>query len=227
MSKKMVGQMLLSAEEVRVLGCLIEKSQATPEYYPMTLNALVAACNQKTSRDPVVEYSHEEVEDAIKRLKDKGLCASVSGEGRVIKFVHRGGENGLGLTSAQLAALSILLLRGPQTIGEIKNRSERQHEFPSLEAVEETLNGLMTEAHKFVEKAPRRAGQKEVRYRHLFYAYGDETEEEQETTTAPSLRNEVEELKHIMKTLQDENIDLKDRVAKLEAEVDKIKRDLY
>src|SRR5574341_863313 len=112
--------MQLSAEEARVLGCLIEKSQATPEYYPMTLNALVAACNQKTSRDPVVEYSSEEVEDAIARLKDKGLCAAISGAGRVIKYTHRGGENGLGLTSAQLAALSILLLRGPQTVGEIK-----------------------------------------------------------------------------------------------------------
>jgi hypothetical protein len=219
--------MLLSAEEVRVLGCLIEKSQATPEYYPMTLNALVAACNQKTSRDPVVEYGHEEVEEAIRRLKDNGLCASVSGEGRVTKYAHRCGENGLGLTSPQLAVLSVLLLRGPQTTGEIKSRTERQYEFSTLDAVEETLAGLLSGEHQLIEKAPRRAGQKEVRYRHLFHSYSDEAEETHDAIAAPSLRNEVEEMKQIMETLQAENVDLKNRVAQLEAEVAKLKADLY
>lgn len=205
--------MLLSPEEARVLGCLIEKSQATPEYYPMTLNALVAACNQKTSRDPVVEYSSDEVEDALRNLKQKGLCAFVSGEGRVIKYAHRGGENGLDLSTAQLAAVSVMLLRGPQTLGELKSRTERQFEFSSLDAVAQALESLMSGEKQFVEKVPRRAGQKEERYRHLFFSYDDAVEENPEITGAPSLRAEVE----IMKK----------KITTLEAEMEKIKKDLY
>lgn len=205
--------MLLSAEETRVFGCLIEKSQATPEYYPMTLNALIAACNQKTSRDPVVEYSADEVEDALRNLKQKGLCAFVSGEGRVMKYAHRAGENGLDLSTAQLAALSVMLLRGPQTIGEIKGRTERQFEFSSLEAVEHTLESLMGGAKIFVEKMPRRAGQKEDRYRHLFFVHHDEAAEAEETSGTTSLRTEVEEMKK--------------RIVALEEAIAKIKRDLY
>jgi hypothetical protein len=205
--------MLLSAEEARVFGCLIEKSQATPEYYPMTLNALAAACNQKTSRDPVVEYSSDEVEEALRNLKQKGLCAFVSGEGRVMKYAHRGGENGLDLSPQQLAIISVLLLRGPQTIGEIKGRTERQYEFSTLEVVEQTLESLMSGEKRFVEKARRRAGQKEDRYRHLFFAYHDEAEATPETSATSSLRAEMEEMKK--------------RMAALEAEIEKIKRDLY
>lgn len=205
--------MLLSPDEARVFGCLIEKSQATPEYYPMTLNALVAACNQKTSRDPVVEYTAEEVEEALKNLKAKSLCAFVSGEGRVMKYVHRGGENGLDLSSPQLAVISVLLLRGPQTAGELKSRTERQYEFSALEAVEQTLESLMTESKRFVQKVSRRAGQKEDRYRQLFVAYKDEAESSREIFEAPSLRVEMEEMKK--------------RLAALEAEVAKIKKDLY
>ncbi len=206
--------MLLSVEEARVFGCLIEKSQATPEYYPMTLNALVAACNQKTSRDPVVEYTSEEVEVALAGLKEKSLCAFVSGGGgRVMKYAHRGGENGLELSSAQLAALSILLLRGPQTVGEIKGRTERQYEFSTLEEVEQTLESLMSGEKPFAEKALRRAGQKEDRYRHLFFAYQDEAEETTEVASAPSLRDEMEAMKR--------------KIAALEAEIEKIKKDLY
>jgi len=202
--------MLLSPEEARVFGCLIEKSQATPEYYPMTLNALVAACNQKNSRDPVMDYAADEVEEALRSLKEKGLCSFVSGEGRVMKYAHRGGENGLELSPPQLAILSVLLLRGPQTLGELKGRTERQFEFSSLEAVEQTLESLMAGERHFVEKAPRRAGQKEDRYRHLFFSYHDEIEDGQETSGAPSLRSEMEEMKK--------------RIAALEAEIDMIKK---
>jgi len=205
--------MLLSPEEARVFGCLIEKSQATPEYYPMTLNALVVACNQKTSRDPVVEYSSDEVEDALRNLKQKGLCAFVSGEGRVMKYAHRGGENGLDLSTAQLAALSVMLLRGPQTVGEIKGRTERQYDFSTLEAVVLTLESLMAGEKRLVEKVSRRAGQKEDRYRHLFGAYAEETAEGEEASGTTSLRAEVEEMKK--------------RIVALEAEVAKIKKDLY
>src|SRR5262245_20948436 len=150
--------MFLSPEAARVFGCLIEKSQATPEYYPMTLNALVAACNQKTSRDPVVEYTGEEVQEALAQLREQGLCAFVSGEGRVMKFTHRSGDGGLELSAAQQAALSLMLLRGPQTIGEIKNRSGRQYEFASLEEVQEVMNTLLNREAPLAEQAPRQAG---------------------------------------------------------------------
>ena len=113
----------------------------------------------------------------------------------------------------QLAVISVLLLRGPQTVGEIKGRTERQHEFSSLEVVEQTLESLMMSEKYFVEKAPRRAGQKEDRYRHLFFAYKDEAEAAQEVFEAPSLRVEMEEMKK--------------RIAALEAEIEKIKKDLY
>ncbi len=212
--------MFLSPEAARVLGCLIEKSQATPEYYPMTLNALCAACNQKTSRDPVVEYGAEEVEEALGELKEKGLCAFVSGDGRVMKYVHRGGENGLDLSPAQLAALSIILLRGPQTLGEIKGRSGRQHEFDSLEEVQEMVDSLIARTPPLLEQAPRQAGQKETRYRHLLFKYAEESEEASQETASSSLRVEVETLKQLMSAVQE-------RLEMLEKELRQIKTDLY
>lgn len=211
---------LLSPEEARVLGCLIEKSQATPEYYPLTLNALVSACNQKTSRDPVVEYTSEEVEEALRHLREKNLCAFVAGEGRVLKYTHRCGESGLGLSPAQQAALSLMLLRGPQTIGEIKNRSGRQHEFASLEEVQEVIAALMGREPSLAEQAPRQPGQKEVRYRHLFFEYESENETASNVTAASSLRHEVEELKGMLAEMQM-------RLKSLEETVAKMKADLY
>lgn len=210
----------LSSEEARVLGCLIEKSQATPEYYPLTLNALIAACNQKTSRDPVVDYTSEEVEEALRHLREKNLCAFVAGEGRVLKYAHRCGDNGLGLSPAQQATLSLMLLRGPQTIGEIKNRSGRQHEFASLEEVQEVVNALMEREPSLAEQAPRQPGQKEVRYRHLFFEYENENETASIVAASPSLRHEVEELKGIMAEMQT-------RLRSLEETVAKMKADLY
>jgi uncharacterized protein YceH (UPF0502 family) len=212
--------MILSQEAARVLGCLIEKSQATPEYYPMTLNALVAACNQKNSRDPVVDFSDEEVEDALRQLRDQGLCAFVSGEGRVKKYAHRCGDNGLELSAAQQAALSLLLLRGPQTLGEIKNRSGRQYEFASLEEVQEVVNTLINREPALVEQAPRQAGQKEVRYRHLFTEHDAGTEKMATPAASSSLRNEIEELKSELAEAQR-------RLERLEEIVARMKADLY
>lgn len=212
--------MKLSFEAARVFGCLIEKSQATPEYYPMTLNALVAACNQKTSREPIVDYGSEEVESALDELKEQGLCAFVSGDGRVMKYVHRGGENGLGLSSAQLAALSIMLLRGPQTLGEIKARCARQYEFHSLEEVQDVLTELETRAPALLEPAHRQAGQKETRYRHLFFEYAEANAEVVKEMASSSLRMEVETLKQTVSEMQE-------RIERLEAEVRGIKKDLY
>jgi uncharacterized protein YceH (UPF0502 family) len=211
--------MTLSPEAARLLGCLIEKSQATPEYYPMTLNALVAACNQKNSRDPVVDFSDEEVDDALKQLRDQGLCAFVSGEGRVMKYAHRCGEGGLELSPAQQAALSLMLLRGPQTPGEIKNRSGRQYDFGSLEEVQEVVNTLINRDPSLAEQSPRQPGQKEVRYRHLFFEHVDGAEEAAAAATS-SLRAEVAELKSKQAQTQM-------RLERLEEIVAKMKADLY
>jgi uncharacterized protein YceH (UPF0502 family) len=128
--------------EVRVLGALLEKEVTTPEYYPLTLNALVNACNQKSSRDPVVNYEEEAVQQALALLRHKGLAVRISGAGhRVEKYAHSLGER-LNLGRRESAVLCVLMLRGPQTVGELRGRTERIHEFTELEDVEHCLESL-------------------------------------------------------------------------------------
>jgi uncharacterized protein YceH (UPF0502 family) len=132
----------LHPTEVRVLGALLEKDQTTPEYYPLTVNALVNACNQKSSREPVVTYSEEIVTEALASLQQRGLALRISGAGhRVEKFGHRLGEK-LNLGRRELALLCVLMLRGPQTVGELRGRTERMHDFADLEEVERVLESL-------------------------------------------------------------------------------------
>ena len=219
--------MKLSEQEIRVLGCLIEKSQATPEYYPMTVNGIVTACNQKTSREPVVRYSADDVEDSLQQLKEKSLCVFVAGSGRALKYAQRCGANGLGLSKAQCAVLSIMFLRGPQTAGEINSRSRRQFQFESLDDVQKTFESLMSPDNLFIEPGPRRSGQKEVRYRHLFKLYEDNVDEEQVEEAVPSLRHEVKELQQKVAGLEDENARLERRLMQVEETVAKLKEDLY
>jgi uncharacterized protein YceH (UPF0502 family) len=134
----------LHPTEVRVLGALLEKDQTTPEYYPLTLNALVNACNQKSSREPVVNYSEETVTEAMASLQHRGLALRISGAGhRVEKYGHRLGEK-LNLGRRELALLCVLMLRGPQTVGELRGRTERMHDFADLEEVEHVLESLQT-----------------------------------------------------------------------------------
>jgi uncharacterized protein YceH (UPF0502 family) len=133
---------ILHPIEVRVLGALLEKDITTPEYYPLTLNSLQAACNQKSSRDPVVNYDEPTVADAIELLRNKQLVGKVSGAGhRVEKWAHRLGER-LNLGRRELAILCVLMLRGPQTVGELRGRTERMHDFADLEEVERVLDVL-------------------------------------------------------------------------------------
>lgn len=219
---------ILTQEEVRVLGALIEKSQATPEYYPMTLNALLNACNQKSSRDPVVEYDEDIVEDALTELRGKGLVAFASGTGRTLKYMHRAGQNGLGLSPAQAAAMSILMLRGPQTTGEIRARSGRQFNFSSMEAAQQTMDSLLNRDNPYIEEAPRALGQKETRYRHRFYIYDDSAAEgETPTEGGVSLRSEVAELRETLKQFQKEMNNLRNIVTALQGDVMVMKEDLY
>jgi uncharacterized protein YceH (UPF0502 family) len=158
----------LTDVETRVLGSLVEKSLTTPEYYPMSPNAVMNACNQKSSREPVVSYDETTVIRALFALRDKGLAWERSEAGsRVTKYAHRF-ENIASFSPAEIAALCLLMLRGPQTPGEIKSRSGRLHEFQSPAEVESTLNGLMTRADgAYVAKLPRQTGHKEARYAQL------------------------------------------------------------
>ena len=144
---------ILHAVEVRVLGALVEKEITTPEYYPLTVNSLQNACNQKSNRDPVVQFEEQTVEQALELLKNKHLVLRVSGAGhRVEKFAHRLGES-LNLGRREMALLCVLMLRGPQTVGELRGRTERMHDFTDLEEVESVLEAL--EKKELVARASR------------------------------------------------------------------------
>ena len=153
------------AVEIRVLGCLIEKQRTTPDAYPLSLNSLRLACNQATNRDPVVAYDEETVSAALRRLAQRSWTRLASGAGsRARKYRHLLPE-ALGLDDAEIALLAVLMLRGEQTPGELKHRSERLHGFESLAAVDETLERLVE--RELVRRRPRRPGQKEDRFSQL------------------------------------------------------------
>ncbi len=153
----------LDAEEVRVLGSLLEKEITTPEYYPLSLNALLNACNQKSNRDPIVHFDEETLERALYTLREKGLLVSITGAGsRVPKYSHRISEK-LNLGRRELAILCELMVRGPQTLGELRTRAERMHPFGDLAEVESVLEHMP----ELVTKLPRRPGEKEARYANL------------------------------------------------------------
>lgn len=190
----------LHAVEVRVLGALIEKEITTPEYYPLTVNSLQNACNQKSSRDPVVQYDEDTVEQALDLLRNKGLITRVSGAGhRVEKFAHRLGEV-LNLGRREMALLCVLMLRGPQTVGELRGRTERMHDFADLDEVERTLQHLADKR----EPEPLVARASRGRWVHLL---GGPVEIED--APAPPVRTPLEE-----------------RVATLERELQSLKQQL-
>lgn len=160
--------MELTPEEARVVGALAEKQLTTPQYYPLTLNALVNACNQTSNRNPVVTYDDATVEAALKGLRDKGLARAVLSPGnRAPKYRHLLDE-ALALVPEEVAVMTVLLLRGPQTTGELRTRTERMYAFSSLEEVEAALERLATRHEEpLAEKLERQPGQKEARYAHL------------------------------------------------------------
>jgi uncharacterized protein YceH (UPF0502 family) len=153
----------LDADEIRILGSLLEKEITTPEYYPLSLNGLLNACNQKSNRDPVLHLDEDALERALYTLRDKGLLVSITGAGsRVPKYGHRISEK-FNLGRRELALLCELMLRGPQTLGELRTRAERMHPFGDLAEVESVLDRMS----ELVTKLPRRPGEKEARYAHL------------------------------------------------------------
>src|SRR5246500_2924310 len=165
----------LSLIEARVIGCLIEKQITTPDYYPLSINALVNACNQKSNRDPVMSLSEDVVRQALHTLNEKGMAgaASAAGDSRVPKYEHRMQE-AFNLTRPETALLCVLLLRGPQTPGELRGRAERLHRFEDLTDVQSTLQKLMTREEPLAKVLPRQPGTKEARYAHLLC--GDKSE---------------------------------------------------
>src|SRR6266550_3210384 len=153
------------AVEIRVLGCLIEKQRTTPDAYPLSLNSLRLACNQATARDPVVAYEEREIKAALERMSDRGWTRFASGaSSRALKYRHLLDE-ALGLSGSELSLLGVLMLRGAQTVGELKQRSERLHRFESIAEVTETLDALSQ--RELVERLERRPGQKEERWAQL------------------------------------------------------------
>ncbi len=203
---------VLDPAEVRVLGSLVEKAVTTPDYYPLSLNALVNACNQSSNRNPVVELGEPTVLRAIESLRNQKLVFVFEGAAsRVPKYGQRFAET-LGLSPAETAALCVLMLRGPETAGEIRGRSGRLHEFASLEEVESTLQTLATRSPQpLVVKLPRQPGFKESRYAHLLAG----PPQIAPTVTAPTIE-----------TTAGSGLPDDDRIARLEGKVEELRREL-
>jgi uncharacterized protein YceH (UPF0502 family) len=207
---------LLDEIEIRVLGCLVEKDLATPEYYPLTLNALTNACNQKSNRAPVMLLEDTDVVRALDSLRQKQM-AHQSAEGvRTAKYCHNL-EGVLGLDPEELAILAELLLRGPQTLGELRNRAERMYPVGDLHAVEELLQTLMEREEPLLTRLPRQPGRKEQRFAHLLSG----TPEIEETSSLPA------EPARLQVAAEDERIaKLENDVVTLRAELDEVRSQL-
>lgn len=158
---------ILTDTEARVVGSLVEKQLTTPEYYPLTLNALIAACNQKSNRDPVVSYDERTVTETLEALRDRNLVYVFYGStSRVPKYKHML-PSVYELEPSEVAVINVMLLRGPQTLGELRTRTERLHNFSGLGEIQETLDGLIRRDEPLVVKLERQPGQKEARFAHL------------------------------------------------------------
>jgi len=172
------------AVEIRVLGCLIEKQRTTPDVYPLTLNALRLACNQSTNRDPVVEYDENTIRSAIERLVQRKWATLASWSNRrSMKYRHTV-DSALGLDDGEISVLAVLMLRGPQTPGELKGRTERLHAFADMGELAGTLGRLIERG--LVVRLDRRPGQREERYAHVLSEDGDERAEARAGATAPA-----------------------------------------
>jgi len=195
---------LLTDTEVRVLGSLIEKQVTTPEYYPLTLNSLTLACNQKNNRNPVTALTETEVEQGLDSLREKNLAYVFHGSSsRVPKYKHVMPEI-FHLNPPELAVMCVLMLSGAQTIGEIRSRASRLHNFSSLEEVEQILHSLSTkDPEALVTRLPRQAGQKETRFAHLLSGdvHIDQTPDEPTSNRASRRHPESERLEQRIETL--------------------------
>ena len=200
---------ILTDIEIRVLGALVEKQVTTPEYYPLTLNSLTLACNQKNNRHPVTSYSESQVDQALETLREKNLTYVFYGStSRVPKYKHVLPEV-MRLSHAEVAVMCVLMLRGAQTPGELRGNGSRLHEFNGLEEVEETLNSLINRDEPLVVRLPRQPGQKEVRFVHLLSGDIDVEAYVEAERTAPATRRssgneQIEKLEQKVDALSNE-----------------------
>ncbi|MBI4681631.1 MAG: DUF480 domain-containing protein [Nitrospirae bacterium] len=206
---------ILNETELRILGCLIEKEATTPDYYPLTLNALTNACNQKSNRNPVVSYEDTTVVRGLDSLREKGLSEKIlKADSRVPKYQHSF-QAKYNLTNREIAVLCELMLRGPQTAGEIRSRADRMYKFEGLPEVDEILNNLMEKEKPMVVKLPRQTGRKENRYMHLLSGEPEIRETEQIVSEeAATLRVRAENERIAI---------LEDKLASLQKEFEKLK----
>jgi uncharacterized protein YceH (UPF0502 family) len=208
---------LLTEVETRVLGSLVEKELTTPEYYPLSLNALVNACNQKSNRDPVMNLDEEAVREALRTLDKKGLAGAADNMvSRVTKYEHRLQE-AYNFTRHEIAILAELLLRGPQTPGELRSRADRMHKFEDLGIAQSTLQRLMKREPALVKVLPRQPGTKEARYAHLLSGDVDATPPESAAgvgvTSSANSGDRIARLEDQVENLQSEIGDLKQQFA--------------
>ena len=211
---------LLTFDETRVIGSLIEKELTTPEYYPLTVNALKNACNQKSNRNPVVAFDENIIETTLDKLRDKAFVSRVTGSDiRVPKYRQIFTEE-LKLEPDETAVICELMLRGPQTPGELKNRGSRMFNFESLAQVDKVLQKLMSLEKPFVVKLPRQAGMKESRYAHLLSGQPEinNSDVQEETVSAESER--ISKIEEHVQNLQNELAELKKQFNEFKAQLE-------
>jgi uncharacterized protein len=206
---------LLTPVEARILGALIEKETTTPEYYPLSLNALVNACNQKNNREPVLQLNEDEVRQALHRLQDRQLAAAVH-DSRVTKYEHRVQEV-FNFTRGETAVLCVLLLRGAQTPGELRGRTERMHRFEELDDVLSTLEKLAQRDPALVVALPRQPGSREIRYGHLLSGQPDLTQLPAAPEAAATVRHAADNDR--LSQLEAQVASLREQVGELKAQV--------
>jgi uncharacterized protein YceH (UPF0502 family) len=207
---------LLNAHEARVLGALIEKEATTPEYYPLSLNALVNACNQKNNREPVMQLDENDVRQALHRLEDHHLAAAVH-DSRVPKYEHRVQEV-FNFTRGETAVVCVLLLRGPQTPGELRGRTERIHRFEELDDVLSVLDKLAQREPPLTAALPRQPGSREIRYTHLLSGQPDLSAisaPEAASSSHSSDNDRLAQLEAEVATLREEVANLKEQLIAL------------
>jgi uncharacterized protein YceH (UPF0502 family) len=205
----------LSPIEARVLGSLIEKEATTPEYYPLSLNALVNACNQKNNREPVTQLNEDEVRQGLHRLQDQNLAAAVH-DSRVTKYEHRLQEV-LNLTRGEIAVLCVLLLRGPQTPGEMRGRTERMHRFEEIGDVLSVLDKMAQYDPPLLTALPRQSGSREIRYAHLLSGQPDLSQLSPPASESATTRQSPDDSR--LTQLEAEVASLREQIAELKAEI--------
>jgi len=208
---------VLSPVAARVLGSLVEKEITTPEYYPLSMNALANACNQKNNREPVMNLDEDQIRQALHQLEDDGLAGPARGtDSRVAKYEHRMQEV-FNFTRGEIAVVCVLLLRGPQTPGELRGRSERMHRFEELSDVQSTLQRLMQREPPLAKVLPRQPGTKEARFAHLFSGEPAEVVATVETIEYAGTGSGMAQMEAEIAALREE-------VAELRAQVEKVLR---